>query len=205
MQKKVALYARVSTDDQSTLMQLEELRRYVSARGYKLYREYTDNGVSGARESRPALDELMGDARRRRFDVVLVYRFDRFARTLKQLVLALEEFRSLNVDFVSLHESIDTSTPTGRVLFAVIAAFSEFERETLKQRVLSGMESARKRGAKIGRPREVDDKLTARIRTLRKGGSSYREITKETGASAGTISRALAAPKGPPQADDKGE
>ena len=112
-QPRVAIYARVSTLDQSTESQILDLRRYVTDRGWKIFNEYCDNGISGTKDSRPALNQLMNDAKKRRFDALLVWRFDRFARSTKHLILALEEFRNLGIDFVSYQENIDTSSPLG--------------------------------------------------------------------------------------------
>lgn len=131
---KAAIYARVSTDLQSPEMQLGEVREYCRRRGWTVAGEFIDRAVSGTRESRPALNRLWADARRRRFDAVVVYRYDRFARSLRQLVSALDEFRSLRIDFVSLHEGVDTSTPNGRLVFGIFATIAEFERELIRER-----------------------------------------------------------------------
>src|SRR5450755_3917771 len=129
---RVAIYGRVSTAEQSTVMQVEELRAFCVRRGWDVVEEFTDTGVSGSREFRPALNRLLADARRRRFDTVLVYRYDRFARSLRQLVNALAEFDSLGIHFVSLHEGVDTSTPNGRLVFGIFASIAEFERELIR-------------------------------------------------------------------------
>jgi DNA invertase Pin-like site-specific DNA recombinase len=150
---RAAIYARVSTDQQSPEMQLNELREYCRRREWDVAGEFIDYAVSGARESRPALNKLWTEARRRRFDAVVVYRYDRFARSLRQLVSALDEFRSLGIDFVSLHEGVDTSTPNGRLIFGIFATIAEFERELIRDRVRSGMIAAKSRGKQIGRPR----------------------------------------------------
>jgi DNA invertase Pin-like site-specific DNA recombinase len=138
----VVIYARVSTRDkeQNPDTQLLALREYAARRSYSIAAEYVDNGVSGRKTSRPALDQLMRDARLRRFDAVLVWRFDRFGRSVKQLVLALEEFRALNIGFISLSESIDTTTPMGKMIFAVTAAFSEFLLDITRENVCAGLE-----------------------------------------------------------------
>jgi DNA invertase Pin-like site-specific DNA recombinase len=157
---RAALYARVSTKNgqQSPEMQLGEMREHTLRRGWEVF-EYTDAGISGSKESRPALNRLMNDARRRRFDVVLVYRYDRFARSLRQLVNALEEFRVLGIDFISLHEGVDTGTPNGRLIFGIFASIAEFERELIRDRVRSGLRAAKARGKRLGRPRAVLDAL----------------------------------------------
>jgi len=163
---RVALYARVSTLDQSTGSQLLDLRKYVSARGWKIYREFVDEGISGTKDSRPALDQLMDDARKRRFDVVLVWRFDRFARSTKHLILALEEFRNLGIDFVSFQENIDTSSPLGSAIFTIISAVAQLERDIIAERVKAGLRRAKENGKKLGRPNIlVDLRYIQRLRS----------------------------------------
>ena len=147
-----AIYARVSTTEQSTEPQLMDLRRYADQRGWDVYHTYDDKGISGTRDSRPALDSLMNDARKRRFDVVLVWRFDRFARSTKHLVLALEEFKNLGIDFVSYQENIDTSSPLGAAIFTIIGAVAQLERDIIAERVKAGLRRARSNGKRLGRP-----------------------------------------------------
>jgi DNA invertase Pin-like site-specific DNA recombinase len=142
------LYCRVSTTDQNVDMQLAALREYAERRGWQLAAEYVDHGVSGSREKRPALDKLMADARRRAMDAVVVFRFDRFARSVSHLARALDEFRALGIEFVSLHEAIDTSTPMGRAMFHIAGAFAELEREIIRERVKAGLANAKRRGGK---------------------------------------------------------
>ncbi len=149
---RAAIYARVSTNGQDVGMQTRELREFVKRRGWHIEAEYTDVGISGAKEKRSQLDRLMADAKRRRFDSVVVYRYDRFARSLRHLVNALEEFRALGIDFVSIHEGVDTSTPNGRLIFGIFASIAEFERELIRDRVKSGIAAARARGVRLGRP-----------------------------------------------------
>jgi DNA invertase Pin-like site-specific DNA recombinase len=185
---KAAIYTRVSTSDQNVSMQLDELRAYCERRGLEVAEEYVDSAVSGAKESRPALNRLLADARRRRFDAVLVYRYDRFARSLRQLVNALGEFDALGIHFISLHEGVDTSTPSGRLVFGIFASVAEFERSLITERVKSGQAAARRRGARFGRPRIDVDKN--RLTELRRLGRSYADIAKETGLGVGTIFRA---------------
>jgi DNA invertase Pin-like site-specific DNA recombinase len=186
---KCAIYSRVSTTDQTVSMQLDELRAYCERRGFNIVGEYTDSGISGSKESRPGLNQMMKDARRRRFDAVLVYRYDRFARSLRQLINGLGEFEELGIHFVSLHEGVDTGTPTGRLIFGIFASIAEFERSLIAQRVRSGQAAAKRRGVKFGRPRvDVD---TKRLTDLRRQGISYANIAKATGLSVGTVFRAL--------------
>jgi DNA invertase Pin-like site-specific DNA recombinase len=191
MKTRVALYARVSTSNghQDPEMQLRELREFVERRGWQVAEVYTDAGVSGAKASRPALNRLMIDAGRRRFDVVIVWRFDRFARSVSHLLRALEQFQALGIDFVSLSENVDTSTPTGRMVFTVLGAVAELERSLIVERVKAGLRNARAKGKKLGRPRvQVDE---SRIQALRDSGASWRAISNELGVSTGTASRTL--------------
>jgi putative DNA-invertase from lambdoid prophage Rac len=150
---KAAIYARVSTADQSCENQLIELRRYCSARGWNAI-EYVDTGVSGAKDRRPALDQLMADARRRNVDTVVVWRLDRFGRNLRHLITAIEELNAAGVSFISLGENIDTASPAGRLLLGVMASFAEFERERIRERIHAGLARARRQGQKLGRKRE---------------------------------------------------
>ena len=187
---RVALYGRVSTAEQNASMQIEELRAYCQRRQWDIVEEFIDSGISGSKESRPALSRLLADAKRRRFDTVLVYRYDRFARSLRQLVNALAEFDALGIHFVSLHEGVDTSTPNGRLVFGIFASIAEFERELIRDRVRSGLAAARARGKRIGRPNSDVD--VARIAQLHASGASWREIERTVGVSARTARRSLA-------------
>jgi DNA invertase Pin-like site-specific DNA recombinase len=186
---RAAIYARVSTNKgQDPTMQTRELRDYCRCRGWKIEGEYVDAGVSGAKEHRPQLDALLTACRKRRVDAVVVYRYDRFARSLRQLVNALEEFRSLGIEFISLHEGVDTSTPNGRLVFGIFASIAEFERELIRDRVKSGIAAAKSKGKRLGRPRVSVD--AARIAALRASGASWNTITRQLGLSAGTAKRA---------------
>src|ERR1017187_1666265 len=189
---RAALYARISTlnHGQDPEVQLGELREYCQRRGFAIAHEYVDRGISGCREKRPALDKLIADCRKRLVDAVVVYRYDRFARSLRQLVNALEEFRPLGIDFISIHEGVDTSTPNGRLIFGIFASIAEFERELIRDRVHSGLAAPNARGKRVGRPRVAVD--VRRIASLRREGRSWAEITGETGISKGTAQRAIA-------------
>jgi DNA invertase Pin-like site-specific DNA recombinase len=165
-------------------MQLRELRDYCQRRGWEVAGEYVDAGVTGVKEQRPELDLLLAECRKRRVDAVVVYRYDRFARSLRQLVNALEEFRALGIEFVSIHEGVDTSTPNGRLVFGIFASIAEFERELIRERVRSGLAAARARGKRIGRPRKTVD--AAKIARLRASGASWRTIAAQLGVSVGT-------------------
>src|SRR5688500_13660895 len=149
---KAAIYARVSTLDQEPENQLAELRRYIEARGWTAV-EYVDHGVSGTKERRPALDRLLSDAKRRRFDVLVCWRLDRLGRNLKHLVTLIEELQSLGIAFVSLGEGIDCTTPAGKLQLHILAALAEFERERIRERVLAGLQRARNQGKRLGRPK----------------------------------------------------
>ncbi len=188
--KRAAIYARVSTrNGQHPEMQLAELRAYCGRREWGVAGEYVDQGISGSKEQRSALDRLLADCRRRTVDAVVVYRYDRFARSLRQLVNALEEFRSLGVDFISLHEGVDTSTPNGRLVFGIFASIAEFQRELIRERVRSGIATARTREKRLGRPRVTVD--ASRVAVLRAQGLSWRSIADEMGIGLATAVRAV--------------
>src|SRR5215510_3484629 len=153
---RAAIYARVSTFDQEPENQLQELRRYVDARGWTAV-EYVDRGVSGAKDRRPALDQLLTDAKRRRFDVLVCWRLDRLGRNLRHLILLLDELQAVGIGFVTLGEGIDTTSPTGRLVLHVLGAIAEFERERIRERVLAGLERAKTNGVRLGRPRRRID------------------------------------------------
>ncbi len=182
---KIAIYARVSTQDQYPGLQLSELRRYIQDRGWTIHHEYVDIGQSGAKDSRPELNKLMADAKRRRFDVVLVWKFDRFARSVKHLVNSLYEFKALGIDFVSLTEGIDSSTPIGKAMFSIIAAMGELERDLIKERVKAGLRRAKEKGKALGRPKRYVD--TAEFARLRQEGHSMDEIAEAMGVSRATL------------------
>ncbi len=187
--KRVAIYARVSTRDQEPLNQLMELRAFVQARGWKVEAEFVDHGVSGAKDHRPALQKLMEAAQKRKVDVVLVARFDRFARSVRHLVTALEMFRSLGVAFIATGDSIDTTTPTGLMTFHIIAAMAQFERSLIQERIHSGLRRARAQGKVLGRPPVAID--AERVRELRKKGLSLRAIAREMSISKDAAAKAL--------------
>ena len=188
---RVALYARVSTiHNQDPEMQLAELREFAARRGWPVSAEYIDHGISGSQESRPALNRLMADARSRKFDAVLVWKMDRFARSLKHLVNALADFEALGVAFVSLRDNLDLSTPSGRLMFQIIGAMAEFERALIQERVKAGLRNARAKGRTLGRPKRIVD--SARIAALRSQGASWRTISDDLGVGVATLYRASA-------------
>jgi DNA invertase Pin-like site-specific DNA recombinase len=186
---RVALYARVSTANhgQDVSLQTRELKEFVEHRGWQLAGEYVDLGISGSKDRRPELDRLMADARRRQFDVVLVWKFDRFARSVSHLLRALETFQTLGIDFVSLSESLDTSTPTGKMVFTVLGAVAELERSLIIGRVKAGLRNARAKGKRLGRPQVILD--VRRIAELRNAGCSWPQIAKQLGCGVGTAYR----------------
>lgn len=185
---RAAIYARVSTvAGQSPQMQLDVLREFAARRGLEVAAEFVDHGVSGVRDQRPELDRLMTAARQRAVDVVLVYRFDRFARGVRHLVTALEEFQALGVEFVSYSESLDTSTPMGRAMFAIVAALAALERDLIVERSVEGQRRARARGTHVGRPRrQVDEDRVVR---LRDEGMSVRAVARALGVSRTVVER----------------
>jgi DNA invertase Pin-like site-specific DNA recombinase len=180
-----ALYARVSTLDQTCENQLLELRRYCEARGWQVRREFVDNGVSGSKDRRPALDDLLRDARRRRFDVLVCWRLDRLGRNLRHLVMLLEELRDLGIGFVSLGEGIDLATPAGRLQLHILAALAEFERSRIQERVRAGLARVRASGKRLGRP--VVPVPVERLATVE--GLSVREAAKRLQVSRSTLQR----------------
>src|SRR5262249_45532880 len=185
-----ALYMRVSTKGhgQTTDTQALALREYAERRGLEIVGEYRDEGISGSKDSRPALDRLMKEARSRKFDMVIV---DRFARSVSHLLRALEEFSHLGIDFVFLSESIDTSTPMGKMIFTVLGAVAELERNLIKERVHMGISRARKQGKALGRPKRIFDREMARMMLQ---SMSVREVARQLGVSRGVVERAQSNP-----------
>ena len=188
---KAAICARVSTanNGQDPTVQTRELEEYCQRRGWKVAGQYVDVGISGAKEKRPELSRLMADAHRRKFDAVIVWKFDRFARSVSHLLRALETFKALGIEFVSLSEQMDTSTPTGKMLFTVLGAVAELERSLIAERVKAGLRNARAKGKKLGRPRLVADR--SQIARLRTQGRSLREIAAKLGCSLGFVHKTL--------------
>ena len=188
--KRVAVYTRVSTHDQTCELQLRDLRAYCDARNLTIVAEYVDIGVSGAKDSRPELNRLMADGRKRHFDVLMVWAFDRFARSTKHLLMALDEFKSLGIQFISYQQNIDTSGPFGEFFFTVVAAFGQLERAMIIERVRSGISNARAKGQRLGRPPAYID--VSRARRLRAAGKSWRSVSVELKVSLSTLHRACA-------------
>jgi DNA invertase Pin-like site-specific DNA recombinase len=172
---------------QNVQPQIDEMREYCVRRGLQITGEYSDHGVSGSKDSRPALNRLMADANSRKFDVVLVWRIDRFGRSLKHLVNALAELGAVGVAFISLRDNLDLGTPTGRLMFQIIGAMAEFERELIRERVIAGQQRAKGRGTRFGRPRAIVD--VERIRAARAKGTSWQAIAQELGVGVATVYR----------------
>jgi DNA invertase Pin-like site-specific DNA recombinase len=172
-------------------MQLAQLREYASRRGWEIAGEYVDEGVSGSKESRPELNRLMGDSHRRQFDMVLVWKIDRFGRSLKHLVNALADLDAYGVTFASLKDNLDLSTPSGRLMFQIVGAMAEFERALIQERVKAGLDNARRTGKRLGRPRRVVD--LDGITRMKAEGRSLRSIAEKVGVGYGTVRMRLAA------------
>jgi DNA invertase Pin-like site-specific DNA recombinase len=189
---RAAIYARVSTTNhgQDVTLQTRELQQFARARGWEIAGEYVDAGVSGTKDSRPELNRLIADAHKRRFDVVCVWRFDRFARSVSHLLRALETFKALGIEFVSFSEQMDTSTPAGKMVFTVLGAVAELERSLIVERVRAGLRNARAKGKTLGRPRIVVD--ATRVIRLRAQGRTIREIADTLGVSRSLVHKTLA-------------
>ncbi len=188
---RAAIYGRVSMKHgQDISMQTRELEQFAAARGWNMVDSYLDIGICGAKDKRPQLDRLMADAHRRKFDAVIVWKFDRFARSVSHLLRALETFNSLGIGFVSLSESLDTSTPAGKMVFTVLGAVAELERSLIVERVKAGLRNAKAKGKRLGRPRMIVD--AARIGRLRAQGRTVREIASELGYSRSLVHKTLA-------------
>jgi DNA invertase Pin-like site-specific DNA recombinase len=179
--KRVIIYARVSTKEQNVDMQLTDLRDYAKARSLLVVHEYVDI-ASGGRSDRENYQKLLDDVRKRRTEIVLVWKFDRFARSTKELINGLEEFKNLGVDFISYKENVDTSTHTGKILFTIISAFAEFERAIIRERVKAGIERAKTKGMKLGRPKISNYSINTALEMKAKG-ADYKEICKKLGIS----------------------
>ncbi len=186
--KRAAVYIRISTGDQNPDLQKHELPEYIGRRGWHVAEVYEDR-ITGSKDNRTGLDRLMADARRRKFDVVVVWKFDRFARSTSHLLRALEEFSALGIDFVSVTEAIDTSTPAGKMVFTVLGAVAELERSIIRERVIAGQRAAKRRGVKFGRPVVAVD--AAQVSRMRNDGLSWRAIAVETGIPKDTLRRSM--------------
>jgi len=189
---RVALYARCSTHDkgQDPELQLRPLRDYCKAREWTVHDEYSDVGQSGAKDRRPELDRLMNDARKRKVDTVVVWKLDRLGRSLKHLITILDELNALGVGFVSYQDNLDFSTPSGRLMFHLLGAFAEFERDLIKERVKAGISNARAKGKKIGR-KPLAPAVAKKVVNLKVKGLSYRTISRKLNVSIGSVHKTL--------------
>ena len=191
---RAAIYARVSTTNhgQDVSMQTRDIRQFVEARGWNFAGEYLDEGISGTKDRRPALDRLMSDAHKRKFHVVVCWRFDRFARSVSHLLRALENFNALGIAFVSLSENVDTTTPAGKMIFTVLGAVAELERSLIVERVRAGMRNARAKGKRIGRPPLTvlgTEDRKAIANAYWQGECTFRELATRFETSVGTVQR----------------
>ena len=189
MTKRIALYARVSTDKQTVENQLIELRSLSERLGYIIVQEYTDNGISGAkgRNDRPALDAMLKAATQRKFDMVMCWSIDRLGRSLQNLVEILNELQALGIDLYFQQQGMDTSTPSGRMIFSVFGAIGEFERNLIRERVLAGQQRAKANGVKLGRPSKMNDGMKSAVKLLREKGMGIKQIARELQIGVGTV------------------
>ena len=187
MNKRVALYARVSTDKQTCENQLNELRSITERMQYIIVDEFIDEGISGATSSRPALDALMKSATQRRFDMVICWSIDRLGRSLQNLIEILNELQSLKVDLFFMQQGMDTSTSAGRMMFSIFGALAEFERNLIRERVIAGQQRAISQGVKMGRPTKMNDGMKNAIKLLRERGIGIKQIARELKIGVGTV------------------
>lgn len=188
--KRVGIYLRVSTQDQSTQIQADEIRQYCAARGWTDVRSYEDK-ATGTNTNRPMLKQLLSDARSRRLDLIVVWKLDRFARSLKDLILMLQELSELGVEFVSIRDNLDFSTSAGRLMLHIIGAFAEFEAGIIRERVRAGISAARAKGRKFGRPCRIDRQAA---QELRRQGLSLNQIAERLGTTKSGVSKVLRKP-----------
>jgi DNA invertase Pin-like site-specific DNA recombinase len=187
--KKVAIYARVSTDKQTCENQLQELRATAQRMGYTVVAEFVDSGISGmkTRQDRPALDSLIKSATQRKFDMVMCWSIDRLGRSLQNLVEILNEMQSMKIDMFFLQQGMDTTTPSGRMIFSVFGAIGEFERNLIRERVIAGQKRAVANGVKIGRPTKMNDGMKSAVKLLREKGMGIKQISKQLQIGVGTV------------------
>jgi len=187
--KRIAIYARVSTDKQTCENQLQELRVIAERMNYTIVDEFIDNGISGmkTRQNRPALDQLMKSATQRRFDMVMCWSIDRLGRSLQNLVEILNELQALKIDLFFLQQGMDTTTPSGRMIFSVFGAIGEFERNLIRERVIAGQKRAVANGVKMGRPSKMNDGMRSAIQLLREKGMGIKQIARELKVGIGTV------------------
>ena len=191
--KRIAIYARVSTDKQTCENQLQELRVIAERMNYTIVAEFVDNGISGmkTRQDRPALDQLMKSATQRKFDMVMCWSIDRLGRSLQNLVEILNELQAMKIDLFFLQQGMDTSTPSGRMIFSVFGAIGEFERNLIRERVIAGQKRAVANGVKMGRPSKMNDGMRSAIQLLREKGMGIKQIARELKVGIGTVYLAI--------------
>ncbi len=193
MSKVVAIYARVSTEKQTAENQLQELRCLCERLGYRIYQEFVDQGISGAkgRSDRPALDAMLKAATQRKFDMVICWSIDRLGRSLQNLIEVLNALQALKIDLFFQQQSMDTSTPSGRMIFSVFAAIGEFERNLIRERVIAGQQRAKAQGVKLGRPSKMNDGMRTAVKLLRDKGMGIKQIAKQLQIGVGTVYSAV--------------
>jgi len=187
--RQVAIYARVSTDKQAVDMQLNELRKFIKRSKWEVYQEYIDQ-ATGANSSRPGYSAMMLDAKQKKFDVLLVWKLDRLGRSLKDLILTLDEMASLDIDFIAYDQQINTSTPVGKLTFQIIGAMAEFERAIMSERVKAGLNNARLKGKRLGRP-PLPDSVKQKVFRLKKQGMSNKKISQGLNIAMGSVRKTL--------------
>jgi len=187
--KKVAIYARVSTDKQTTQNQIDALREVAERCGYQITQIFSEDGISGSkgREGRPALDQLMKSATQRKFDMVMCWSIDRLGRSLQNLVEILNELQSMKIDLFFLQQGMDTTTPSGRMIFSVFGAIGEFERNLIRERVIAGLQTAKSKGVKLGRPSKMNEGMKSAVKLLREKGMGIKQISKQLQIGVGTV------------------
>ena len=195
MVRKVAIYTRVSTLDQTIDNQLIELRDYCSKMGWEIVKEYADEGLSGtlSRDKRPALNAMIKDAYRKKFDSVVCWDISRLGRSMKELILFLSDMKDRNIGIVSVRQGFDTSTSMGEIMFQFVGILSSWEREMIRERTLAGLDRAKREGKTLGRKKVINDEITTKIIELRNAKRSIRDIASEVGVSRGTVSNVLKA------------
>jgi DNA invertase Pin-like site-specific DNA recombinase len=198
MQKRAAIYVRVSTDKQTIENQVAALRQIAERRGWQVVEQYNDAGISGSkgRDGRPGLDQMLKDASRRKFDVVMAWAIDRLGRSLIDLLGTIQTLEASGVDLYLDQQSIDTTTPTGKLMFQVCGAFGEFERSMIRQRINAGLKRAKAQGKQLGRPR-IDAAIEKRIQAQLRGGKGILKVARELGVGSGTVQRVRREMTGP--------
>lgn len=171
-------------------MQLNELRNFVKRSGWTIYKEFIDEGYTGSNTKRPAYNEMISESKKRKFDILVVWKLDRLSRSLKDLINTLDELGYLGINFISYDNNLDTTTPTGKLVFQIIGAVAEFEKDIIRERVVAGLENAKQKGKRLGRPK-IHHSLLEKAKELRKQGMSFRKIEKQLGVGEGTIRKRI--------------